>query len=300
MNVLVTGATGLLGRYLIANKKPDCNITGVYFGSYNIAGSKDTEYISLDIQHKNFLKNIFQKRKIDVVVHAGGIANVDFCETQYEIAYLSNVVGTQNIIDLCKEHGSKMVYISSNAVFDGKSAPYKESDPTGPINKYGQMKLECEKLVKAELSDYLIVRPILMYGWNDPHERKNLVTFLMEKLSLKKEVEMVTDVSENPVFAGFTADAIWSLIYKNLKGIYHIAGKDTVSRYEYALTIADAMHFSKGLIKPVDSGFFHQMVRRPANTSYDTAKLEKDTGMKTLGIKEGLALMTSDNRLKER
>lgn len=294
MNILITGATGLLGRYLISTKKASDKIIGLYFGSYAIPDTGDAVYISTDIQHKRMLEAVFNRHNIDAVIHAAGIANVDFCETQYEIAYLSNVVGTQNVIDLCSRDGARLVFISSNAVFDGENAPYKETDRPNPITRYGEMKLECEEKVARSLEDYLIARPILMYGWNEAHERGNLVTHLLESLPAGKEAHMVNDVFENPLYARQCAEMIWALMANNMRGIYHLGGMDTVSRYEYALAAADIFNLNKDLIKPVDSSFFPHLARRPKNTSYDTWKASSDSGIGPIGIVEGLRMMKNE------
>lgn len=294
MNVLITGATGLLGRYLISGKDASDDITALYFGAYAVKDSDRVGYVQCDVQHKDSLEKIFSSNKVDVVIHAGGIANVDFCETQYEIAYLSNVVGTQNVIDLCLAHGSKMVFVSSNAVFDGNDAPYKESDAPNPVNTYGKMKLECEGRVAAAFEDHLIIRPILMYGWNGPHERKNLATSLIERLPLAQAVSMVDDVRENPLYAGAGAEVIWKLIRTRRRGVYHVGGRDTVNRYQYALEIADVFGLDKRLVRPVGSSFFPALAPRPRDTSYDTSKVARDTSIAPLGLREGLLRMKAE------
>lgn len=291
MNILITGATGLLGKSVLETNVFSHNIIGIYFGKYKMRNTKNVKYYCFDIRDKDTLKGIFRDNKIGAVIHTAGIADVDFCQKYYDASYRSNVMGTQNIIELCKEADSKLLYVSTNAVFDGKNAPYKEEDEPNPINNYGRIKLECEQKVRWAFSKYLIVRPILMYGWNNIHERKNLVTFLLDKLNNKETVNMVTDVYENPLFAYQCSDVIWSLINQDKHGIYHVAGKDIVNRYEYAITIADVFGLNKDLIQPVDSSLFPDIAPRPKNTSYLTEKLQKEIGFIPLGLRDGLREM---------
>lgn len=291
MNILITGATGLLGKSLVETNVFSHNIIGIYFGRYKMRNTKNVKYYCSDIRDKDAMKGIFNENNIEVVIHTAGIADVDFCQKYYDEAYRSNVIGTQNIIELCKEMDSRLLYVSTNAVFDGKNAPYKEEDAPNPINNYGRIKLECEKKIRETFNGYLIVRPILMYGWNNLNERRNLVTFLLDKLNNKETVNMVTDVYENPLSAYQCADVIWSIIDKDKHGIYHIAGKDVVNRYEYAITIADIFGLDKDLIRPVDSSFFPDIAPRPKNTSYLTKKLEKELGYIPLTLRDGLTQM---------
>ncbi len=291
MNILITGATGLLGKSLIESNSRPHKIIGVYIGKYKISDSENVRYYSVDICDKRSMDKIFSENKIGVVIHTAGVADVDFCEKHYEAAYRSNVTGTENMIELCIRANAKLVYVSTNAVFDGNNAPYKENDKVNPINKYGMMKVECEKKVSAAFKDSLIIRPILMYGWNNDRERNNLVTSLLIKLAKSEAVNMVTDIYDNPLSSHQCADAIWALLENGKHGTYHIAGKDMVNRYEYALAIAEIFGLDNTLIKPVDSSFFSQIAPRPKNTSYDTSKLEKEIGFKPLALKEGLELM---------
>lgn len=291
MNILITGITGLLGKYLVETSKASDDLSGVYLGNYQMQDAKNLKYYNLDVQDKNALKKLFKDNVIEIVIHAAGIADVDFCERHYKIAYRSNVLGTQNIIKLCKMHKTKLVYISTNAVFDGENPPYKEEDKVNPINKYGLIKLECEKRVKEAFEKYIIIRPILLYGWNHRRERKNLVTFLLEKLSGAGVVNMVTDIYDNPLFSYHCAQAIWSILEKGRYGIYHIAGKDIVNRYDYALMVADIYGLDRSLIRPVKNSFFNGIAPRPKNTSYDTSKLQKEIGFLPLGLRQGLQMM---------
>lgn len=290
--ILLTGGTGLLGKALIETST-DRDIAAVYIGNYHIQDEGCAAYHKADIRNKDEMRRVFDKAKPQVVIHTAGIANVDYCERNYQEAFDSNVNGTRIMADLCREYGSKMVFVSTNAVFDGKSAPYSEQDAPSPINRYGKMKMEGEKIVRESNLKHLIVRPILMYGWNNEHERPNVVTWLIDKLEKKEKVNMVDDVYENPLFNRHCAGIIWSLVDSGKDGLYHVAGKDVVNRFEFANLIAEVFCLDKALIKAVSSGFFTSLAPRPSNTSYVTAKVEKELNIKLPGLKESLSLMKS-------
>ncbi len=282
----------MLGKALIETNRDSHRIWTIYLGNYNVPNNKGANYYKADVRRIDELEVIFSEAKPELVIHTAGIADVDYCEKNYDEAYYSNVRGTRNVIELCKEYGSRIVYISTNAVFDGRNAPYSEDDPLCPINNYGRIKLECEEAIKNSALKYLILRPILMYGWNNKNERLNPVTWLLNKLQNKEKVHIVSDVYENPLLNHKCAEAIWFLIKLNKEGFYHIAGKDVVNRYEFAKIIAEVFEpHNEGLIIPVSSDFFPNIAPRPKNTSYNSEKITRELNIKPLGLKEGLLYM---------
>ena len=296
MNILITGGTGLLGKALIEMNKDLHDLQALYLGDYNMPDGKSAKYMKVDICDKKNMGDIFSKTAPDIVIHTAGTANVDFCEKNHEKAWKANVYGTRIIVELCKKYDSKIVFISTNAVFDGKDAPYSEESVPSPINSYGRMKLEAEEVVRASRLKHLIVRPILMYGWNDEHERPNTVTWLIEKLKKGESVNMVNDVYENPLFNRHCAEAIWSLVNLNKEGLYHVAGEDVINRFEFANIIAEVFCLDKKLIRPVSSSYFTNLAPRPYNTSYDVTKIKRELNIKLPGLRESLSLM---RRVKE-
>jgi len=291
VKILITGGTGLLGKALVETNNSVRDITAVYIGNYAMQDGSSAKYIKADICDKDAMGDIFASTIPDVVIHTAGAANVDFCEKNQASGRRANVYGTEVITSLCKIYGSKMVFISTNAVFDGKNAPYSEAAAPCPLNIYGKMKLEAEKIVSSSGLKYQIIRPILMYGWNDERERANPVTWLINKLKNKETVNMVDDVYENPLFSNHCAEIIWALIDKNKEGYYHVAGTDVVNRYQFAHIVAEIFGLDKNLVKAVPSSFFKDIAPRPANTSYSTAKVEKDLNIKLPGLRKSLELM---------
>lgn len=290
MSILITGVTGLLGTALIQENRDNKVIKGIYIGDYKMPNNEFIDYTICDVTNIDKLFKNFQNDKIDCIIHAAGIANTDISEREPERAYVSNVTGTKNIIELVHLHRAKLVYISTNAVFDGKNPPYSEEDKPNPINQYGAIKLECESLIRKNLKNYLIIRPIIMYGLNNENERKSFFIWVLEKLRNKERINIVNNVFENPLLSYQCADIIWKLIDKDALGIYHIAGRDVLSRYEAVKVTAKVFSLDATLINPVSSNFFPNIAPRPKNTSYRTAKIEGELGVKPLGFEEGLSL----------
>ncbi len=295
--ILITGGTGLLGKGMEETAPAGWKIVSLHQRDYKVDDAR-AEHLVLDIREKKLVDELFAKYKFDAVIHAAGIASVDYVEKHYAESLESNLVGTLNVTSAARRAGVYLVYVSPNAVFDGNKAPYAESAKTNPVNKYGQIKLQCEKLVTETLERYAIMRPILMYGWNHPVTRPNTVTWIYEKLQRGETVELVDDVMENPLYNLQCGDALWAMVAKRPDGIFHVAGKDRCNRYQFGLKIAKAFGLDASLIKRVDSSRFPAIAARPPNTTLSVKRMEKELGVKAVLLADGLADMKKRMRIK--
>ncbi len=286
----MTGGTGLLGKGLEETMPSGWRVVSLHQRAYKVTGSKATHLI-LDIRDKRAVDRLFARRRFDAVVHAAGIASVDYVENHYAESLESNIVGTLNVTSAARRADTHLIYVSTNAVFDGKKAPYRETDPVHPINQYGRLKVECERLVQETLQRWTIVRPILMYGWNHAVTRPNPATWIYEKLLKGETVSMVTDVHENPLYNISCGHALWAAIAKRPSGIFHLAGRDEVDRYQFALAVAAAFGLDAALVKPVTSKAFPGIAPRPKNTTFVTTRMARELGVRPMGVREGLEAM---------
>ncbi len=287
VKVLITGTKGLLGLALLDTIPQNIEIvpTVLLNTSADIGGHK---FISLDITNVSQVEKIVAEHMPAVVIHAASLGNVDYCEKNKVDAHRVNVLGTANVIEACKNHGAKLLFISSNAIFDGLSAPYSETSSPNPNNYYGQTKVEAESLVTNSGLNFLIVRLLLMYGWNHVKERQNPVTWLLSRLALGNETNLVTDIYINPVYNMAAAKAIWKAIDIDLEGTIHLAGKERVNRYEFGLITAKEFGFDNKLLHPVTSDYFSDIAPRMPDTTYDTQRMEITLGLSPISITEGL------------
>lgn len=288
--ILVTGGTGLLGKSMEETLPAGWNVVSLHQRDYTVTGSK-ARHIILDIRDKRAVDRLFARQRFYAIVHAAGIASVDYVENHYAESLESNIVGTLNVTSACRRANAHLIYVSTNAVFDGTKAPYRETDAVNPINKYGRLKVECERLVQETLKYWTIVRPILMYGWNHVVTRPNPATWIYEKLMRGETVSMVNDVRENPLYNISCGHALWAAIAKRPSGIFHLAGSDEVDRYQFALEVAEAFGLDKSLVKPVTSKIFPTIALRPKNTTFITKRMEQELGVRPMGLRAGLAAM---------
>lgn len=284
--IVFTGITGLLGGYFLKKKQRGFEVIGVSRKNF-------------DITDKKKVFDFIQKTKPQIIIHAASLGNVDYCEQHPTEAYKVNVEGTQNIIDAAKEVNAKIIFLSSNAIYDGDNAPYDEKSNPNPIDVYGKTKVEGEKLVKKSNLDFVIVRLITMYGWPNSIGRGNPVTWVIDNLKRGERINVVNDVYNNHLWADQAAEVIWKIIKGNIKDdIYNIAGADCISRYDLACKVAKVFGLDSSLITPVDSSFFKGIAKRPKNTCFNILKMEKELGIKPLTVDEGLRLMRQEEMIK--
>ena len=292
-SILVTGGTGLLGKGMEETAPAGTKIVSVHLRDYKVPRGR-ARHLALDLRDKRAVERLFARHRFDAVVHAAGIASVDYVERHYAESLESNIVSTLNVTSACRQRGIHLVYVSTNAVFDGTKAPYKETDPVDPVNKYGGLKVECERLVRETLEKWTIVRPILMYGWNRTVTRPNPATWIYEKLLRGEAVELVDDVWENPLYNHQCGQALWAVLRKRPSGVFHLAGRDSVNRWQFGLAVAKAFGLDSSLVKRVDSSRFPGIAKRPPNTTFRTTRMEKELGVRALPLAEGLAAMKKD------
>jgi len=293
MRILITGGTGLLGRALVDKSASRYQIMATYLGECPLGNNSRVTYRKLDVRDKKACHLLFAEFKPDVTIHTAGIGSPDYAEKHKKDAHDINVGGTKNVSEECEACGSKFIYISSNGIYDGERAPYDEEAEALPINFYGIIKLEGEMVARRAKVTSAVVRPILMYGWNHPHGRKNIVSFALSRLSAGEKVFAYDDVYVTPLFVDNCADAIWNMVEKEIYETFNIGGDERSSIYELVKNAARIFDKDVKLVLPVKQGFFNEFVKRPRDTSFQTGKMHRVLGVKPLSIREGLTLMKS-------
>ena len=295
--LLITGGTGLLGRGLCETVPPEWSIVSTHLRPYAVETPGVLELAS-DVRSRSELERLFAEYRFDAVVHAAGIASVDYSERHPAESSESNLEGTRNVAELCAASGTRLVYVSTNAVFDGLEPPYRETDTVNPVNAYGRIKLACERLVEETLERPVIVRPILMYGWPHAMGRPNPVTWVIDALERGEAIHVVDDVYENQLNNVCAAAAIWAVLEADISGVVHLAGQDVVSRYELARAVARIFEFDATRIHAVSSSYFPDIAQRPPNTSMLTARMESELRVRPSSLEKGLRLMATRVRTR--
>jgi len=259
--VLITGANGLLGQRLVqifsSFELFACDLTSDFFLPIDIP------YGRLNISNKDQVVGLVESFKPGWIVNCAGYTDVDRCEEQKELAWSVNVDGAENLAWTCKKFKINLVHFSTDYVFDGENGPYDEEGKTNPISFYGKTKLESEKVVRGYNINHTIIRTNVLYDFG--HKVKtNFFIWVLEKLKKGEEIEVVTDQYNNPTLAFNLAGIVKEAIEENIFGLYHIGGKDYLSRHEFAQKIARVFGLDKEKIKAVKTAELKQAAPRPS------------------------------------
>jgi len=298
MKVLVIGGGGQLGSKIIEKAKDNFDVYATYMTR---EPSLDPSRIyKVDKTDRGGIIHFFRKLKPNIVIDTAALHSVDYCETHKQEAWAVNVEGTKNVVEACSKNRAKMVFVSTDYVFDGTKGNYMEEEPVKPINYYGLTKLEAEKMIDQTSEDYIVARPSVIYSWVPPDRSRlqsssgkplNFAMWLIQKLREKTPVKIVTDQYSSPTLADSLAETILRLSESDKVGIYHTAGKTRLSRYDFALKIAQKFGLDENLTSPITTDQLNQMAKRPMDSSLNVEKVERDLKTKMLIIDEALDLM---------
>jgi dTDP-4-dehydrorhamnose reductase len=270
--LLILGAYGMLGHDLIKT----------FTNEYEVIGLSKKD---LDISRKEETRSTIKVISPDIVIDAAGYTDVDGCEKKVHKAFAINGEGTKNVAKGCRVTGAKLVYISTDYIFDGeKGSPYDETDLPNPQNIYGESKLLGERCIEKLLDDYLIVRTQWLYG----RHGRNFVEAIIALANETNRIEVVNDQVGSPTYTVDLSSTILALLSKNAKGIFHISNNGSCSWYEFALDIVKLMGIQGVEVVPISSGALNRPARRPPYSVLNCQKLLKEAGIKMRQWREAL------------
>lgn len=222
---------------------------------------------------------------IDVIVNCIAKANLDQCEEDKEACKLINTEFVKAIVDILRiKTKVKLVHISTNAVYDGKFAPYNEGAECHPINYYGVCKAKADKYIEENLENYAIARPITVYGPKSIDQRDNPVSFIIKKLISGEDLKLVDDNIVNMIHVDDLKHAIKKLALGEHLGVFNISGDVSECRYELGVRVLKILKLESEKIKKVDGSCFSVKAPRPLDTSFDNSKMKNELGIRPIDI----------------
>lgn len=284
MKILVSGASGLLGSALLKVALQSGVIAVPAYNSHPLNGG-----LQMDITEQSQVHATIRQVAPDYVIHTAAFTDVDACEIEPQRAWDVNALGTKNVAEACEEHGARLIYISTDYVFDGEDGPYSEDAPTHPINVYGKSKLAGERFT-LNGSVNAVGRVCVLYGPDKP----NFVTWVINSLREHMPINVVTDQYNTPTYVGNCARALLRICELGLTGVYHVSGREQLNRYAFACAIADVFALNKKLINETTTDTLQQRARRPMNSSLSVERTERALGMRLANVNEGLTLLRDE------
>ena len=290
MRVLITGATGLLGQYLIATAPDSMELLGTSRSPTPPVLTR-CEFAVLDLRDSQPTENLLNEYQPEVIFHCAAEGSVDAVESAPEQFRELNVHVPEALALWASSANAKFVHVSSNAVFGNVGNPHDDLDAPAPINNYGKLKAEAESRVMTANANALVIRPIFLYGWSPPGARPNPATSWVASLSSGKKLNIVEDVFTQPLFARDCAGIMWDAMKRDLNGPLNVSGGQTMSLYDFAKTLADAFGHDRELIHKSRSAEFPDLAPRPSHVEFNLRRLTDEMGISPLYPVEGLNAM---------
>ncbi len=234
------------------------------------------------------VKKVFSKVKPEIVVHAASLTDVDRCETDKELASKINVEGTRNVTEQCSKTGAFILYISTDYVFSGEKGFYNETDERNPVNYYGLTKAKAEDIIRNLFDNFCIARTCVIYGTSPATGKTNFALWLLNNLRLNKKVKIVADQRVTPTLNTNLANMTLEIAERKLRGIYHVSGATRVSRFEYAIRLAETFELNPTFLTPTTLADMSWIAKRPKDSSLDTLKAQNSLSNKPLKLNEAL------------
>jgi len=224
----------------------------------------------MDIQKEEDTVFKIEKIRPDIVIHLAAYTDVDGCESNEEKAFVVNAEGTKHVALAASRCLAKMVYLSTDYVFDGnKKEPYLENDVPHPLNVYGRSKWEGEQHVQELVKNSLIVRTQWLYG----RYGKNFVTSILRQATEKRVLSIVNDQMGSPTYSADLGKAIFTLIQFDVRGIFHVANSDLCTWYTFGQAILKLSGMNKVKVIPISSKDLGRPAARPAYSVLNCQKL---------------------------
>jgi len=271
MRIFVVGASGLVGQNVVRiADDADHAVRGTYRTT-----DVPTAAVELDKTDREATREAVAEFDPDLVVDTAAFHAVDDCETERGAAFDVNARGTRHAAEAADAVDAHYVYLSTDYVFAGDDdGRYIEDDSVDPVNYYGETKYAGE-IAALSTETATVLRPSVVYG----SASDNFVTWVRGELAAGNEVGIVDDQVSTPTYAPDLARACVAVGERDLTGVYHAAGPESLSRYEFTLQLAEVYGFKTSLIDPITSAELGQEAPRPADSSLDSGRLYDESGV---------------------
>lgn len=280
MRILLTGSNGFLGQKvseLLFKHHDNITILGLSkSANRNPYLRTEDQFIQADLTDFSRLLQILHDFAPTHILHTAALTHVEQCEQNPTLAKFVNIESSAVLAEYAANFKAHLTFISTDFVFDGRNGPYRETDPTNPVNNYGKTKELAEQIIQQKKPNAAILRTILVYGIIPDRGRSNVVLWAKSNLESNTKINVVNDHWRMPTWVDDLAQACIRAMELNAGGIYHISGEEMMSVYETVLKVADFWKLDKALINPIPASTIEQADNRPRTTGFvlDKAKNE--------------------------
>ena len=284
--ILITGISGFLGWNLVQRLKDQYHVYGTCLN--NLVSIPGVETFTFDLSDWSKIEKLCQAVNPAVIVHTAAYSNPDYCELHHKEALTLNTFASREFAKAANRLGSKLIYTSTDFVFDGKRGEYSEADDPAPINYYGKTKFLAELEIMNHCSHYVTLRLGTLYGRGNGI-RPNFFETLEKQLLTGEKPVCIVDQYRTFLCVDDAVQAISQLIAeKTLKGLFHIGGPERASRVQFAETLCATLHVSGSLIEKVHLADFSSAAARPPDCSLNSNKIKRALDLNPSSISQAL------------
>jgi dTDP-4-dehydrorhamnose reductase len=288
--LLITGVSGLLGNNLAYYFKDKYEILGLYNSHPVIINGIRTE--ECDITSKDSIKRIINEFNPSIILHCAALTNVDQCEIEKDATEKINVLSTKHLVKCVDNKNIKLIYISTDAVYDGVRGNFSEDNNINPLNYYGLSKYEGE-LEIAKKENSLVFRTNI-FGWNIQQKKKSLGEWVLDELKASRNINGFKDTYFSSIYTLEFARIIDIAIQRDLSGVYNCGSADSCSKYEFAIKIADCFGLEKSLIIAISIDDFNFQAKRGKILTLNINKLKRKLNYNLPSINQSIKIFHRD------
>jgi len=283
--IVVTGASGLLGASVVMLARDlGREVAGICHR--HLLRVPGTRACQIDLTDRQAMRSVLVPLRPKSIIHCAAVTEVDWCELHPKDTEEVNVQASSALAELAQELNAQFLYVSTDSVFDGKRGNYSEDDQPAPLSVYAKSKWRGEQEALCRHSSPLIVR-VNIYGWN-AQPKQSLAEWILDDLRMRKPVRGFADVHFCPMLANDVAEVLLAMLDHGLSGIYHVAGSQRISKYDFAKRVAKSFSLATDCIVPTSIVEARLVAPRPLDCSLNTEKVRAALGKTMPDVDAGL------------
>jgi len=281
--VLITGISGMLGNNLARYFDGQYEVLGLY--NQNRVAFGDIPTQKCDLGKRDAVHSVIQRFDPDIILHCAGLVDVDRCEQEPDLAERSNVSATRYLVEAITNPQTMLVYISTDSVYKGDKGGYTERDEIEPLNNYGFTKYRGE--LESLKHDQTFVLRTNIFGWNLTG-KQGLAEWILFNLEAGRRINGFTDAIFSTIYTGELAKIIDKAIQRHLTGVYNCGSRDSCSKYQFAMKLADQFDLDKSLVTKGSLNDCKFVAKRGRDLSMDSGRTQESLGLTIPSIDESI------------
>ncbi len=285
--ILVTGGSGFLGWLIVKSLSHTCDVGFTY--ARNHVDIPNAQAFQVDFTDTDSIETCLRHFQPDAVVHAAAMTGTGECESNRERTLAVNVMATERLLEALPDQNARVIYISTDLVFDGETPPYTEDSELNPVNHYGRSKLMAERAVQRLCDNHIILRVALMFGPTNPAGRGGFLKWMDDTMRQGQEIQLFEDEYRTPLFVEDAVEAVRRLLDDpGLYRLYHLGGPERISRLDFGLRFAAIRGYDTGLIRAIKQSAGNAGSRRAEDVSLDSTRIQQALSLELTPIDNAL------------